>query len=70
MNKILQKFARDWLKDKLAMLPADNNLIFKRMYSRADLAKPIDSVIDDMSVTQLDWAMQQVQNTLDKRAIV
>jgi len=65
MNNQLQKFARDTLKAGLVQLPKENQIIFKRMYSHKDLSKPIDKVVDDMPVDQLDWAMTQVQNTID-----
>ncbi len=65
MNKYLQKFARDFLKDGLDRLSDENKLVFMRMYSHADLEKPITEVVDNLSEDKLDWAMQQVQNTLD-----
>lgn len=66
MNHILQKFARDWLKEQLAKLPDSNVDIFKRMYSPFAIAAPIDRVIDQMPADKLDWAMTQVENTLKK----
>ena len=74
MNKQLQDFARGELKNGLAKLPEDNHRVFKLMYARdngkrsvADaLAMPINGVVDLMQPEQLDWAMQQVQSSLDK----
>lgn len=66
MNQHLQKFARQWLKDGLAKLPESNHEIFKRMYSHKDLNKPINDVVDAMPADKLDWAMQQVENSLRK----
>lgn len=74
MNKKLQDFARAELKDGLAKLPEENNRTFKLMYARdngkrsvADaVAMPINDVVDCMPPEQLDWAMQQVQSSLDK----
>ena len=83
MNKQLQEFARQQLKEGLAALPENNQTIFKRMYSfqwkfdgegrsftpngdKADLDKPISDVVDDMPEDKLDWAMQQVENSLIK----
>ena len=36
------------------------------MYSPDDLEKSIDDVVDAMPEKRLDWAMQQIQRTLDK----
>ena len=66
MNEALQKFARDKLKEGLYNLPEENQLFFKRMYSHKDLQATINSVVDKMPEDKLDWAMQQVQRTLDK----
>lgn len=68
MNQQLQQFARQTLKDGLAKLSEDSQLVFKRMYSHRDLAKPINDVVDDMPPEKLDWAMQQVENSLRKLA--
>ena len=74
MNKQFQDFARAELKAGLASLPEDNHRNFKLMYARdngkrsvADaVAMPITDVVDCMPQEQLDWAMQQVQASLDK----
>jgi len=36
------------------------------MYSHEDISLPINEIVDKMPAKQLDWAMQQVQNTLNK----
>jgi hypothetical protein len=68
MNHILQGFARQWLKDGLAKLPEGSHLLFRRMYSHDDLTRPIDAVVDEMAPEKLNWAMQQVENSLEKAA--
>lgn len=65
MNKALKEFARQNLKDGLAKLPKYSRLLFKKMYSHDDLDKNINDVVDDMDESKLDWAMQQVQRSLD-----
>lgn len=65
MNDELQEFARDKLKEGLAKLPKDNQLIFKRMYSHKDLDRDINVVVDLMPEDTLDWAMQQVSRSLE-----
>lgn len=66
MNQQIQDFARSTLKAGLAKLSPANHLLFKRMYSPKNLEADINSVVDSMPVEKLDWAMQQVQRTLDK----
>jgi len=66
MNNQLQKFARDQLKAGLAKLPESNQHFFKRMYSHENLDATICDVVDAMTEEKLDWAMQQVQRSLDK----
>jgi len=67
MNSTLSAFARRNLRDNLALCTAREQLLFKRMYSHLDLDKPINDVVDAMPDEKLDWAMQQVQRTVDKR---
>lgn len=66
MNSKMQEFARDTLKKGLAELPEKSHLLFKRMYSFEDLGADINDVIDNMPEEKLDWAMQQVQRSIDK----
>ena len=74
MNKQLQDFARAELKTGLAELPEENHRTFKFMYARDNgkrsvvdaVAMQINDVVDLMPPEQLDWAMQQVQASLDK----
>ena len=41
-------------------------MLFKRMYAHGNLDADINSVVDSMPAEKLDWAMQQVYNTLRK----
>ena len=66
MNDQLQAFARTSLKEGLAKLPEDWQLLFKRMYSHKNVELPIDVVVDRMPEEKLDWAMQQVQKSIQK----
>ena len=65
MNNELQVFARATLKENLAKCTEGQQLIFKRMYSHLDLDREIDAVVDEMPEEKLDWAMQQVQRSVD-----
>jgi len=66
MNNKLQDFARNELKIGLAQCTAEEQLLFKRMYSHKNLELPVDDVVDNMPAEKLDWAMQQVERTLAK----
>ncbi len=61
----LQIFARTSLKDNLAKCTEGQQLTFKKMYSHLDLDRDINKVVDGMSEDKLDWAMQQVQRSVD-----
>ena len=67
MNSDLQEYARSTLIKGLLSLPEENQLFFKRMYSHTDLEKNIIDVINDMPEDKLDWAMQQVERTINEK---
>ena len=66
MNKQLEAFAKSELKEGLKQLSEAQRLLFKRMYSHKNLELSIEEVVDNMPTDKLDWAMQQVQNSLAK----
>ena len=68
MNDELQAFARAQILDGLSQLPDRCVMLFKRMYAHRDLDKPLANVVRDIPAEKLDWAMQQVSNTLAKHA--
>lgn len=76
MNSKLQDFAREQLKAGLAQLPETWQRTFKLMYGRGNgkrsvqdtVALQINDVVDIMPEDKLDWAMQQVENSLKKLA--
>lgn len=61
----MENYARTELKAQLASCDEKQQLLFKRMYSHADLTKSIDEVVDSMPVEKLDWALSQVERTLN-----
>ncbi len=65
MNETLQAYARDELKKGLSRCVPTEIMLFKRMYSPTDTMKPINEVVDDMPYEKLDWAMQQVERTIE-----
>jgi len=66
MNSQLQKYARNELKAGLAKLPENHRMLFTRMYSHKNLGADINDIIDAMPEDKLDWAMQQVQRSMEK----
>jgi hypothetical protein len=66
MNKTLSNFAREKLKQGLLQLPDGWQMMFKRMYSHGNLDADINNVVDNMPEDKLDWAMQQVEQSLIK----
>lgn len=74
MNKQLRVFAEATLKEGLAKCTEDQRLLFKKMYAHGNLEMPIDKVVDNLPDEKIDWAMQQVEqtlksNTMKKRSI-
>ena len=67
MNEQLLKFAKDTLKEGLSKCDEGQQRRFKQMYSHGNLDMDISEVVESMPEEKLDWAMQQVQRTLDKR---
>ncbi len=63
----MQKFARSTLLEGLNQLTKDHRRLFKRMYSHKNLEAPIEEVVANMPGDKLDWAMQQVQRTLEEK---
>ena len=68
MNNQQQDNARAVLKRGLSKLPESSQLLFNGMYagSSHNLGIDINKVVDEMKAEDLDWAMEQVQNSLDK----
>ena len=67
MNAILAAYARQWLKDALADRCTETHReVFARMYSHQDTSKPVNAIVDAMPTGRLDWAMTQVQRTIEQ----
>jgi hypothetical protein len=66
MNEQLKNFAKTQLKDGLKQLPDNMQTIFKRIYSPDNLELSIDEVVNNIPQEKLDWAMRQVENSLQK----
>lgn len=68
MNEHLAIFARQTIKEGLQVCSDVQLGLFKRMYSPNDLNLHIDTVVDNIPVEKLSWAMTQVQNSISKDA--
>jgi hypothetical protein len=66
MNKKLQELARKTLKEGLSKCTDEQKLVFARMYYPNNIDLDYEVVVDNMPADKLDWAMSQVQRTLDK----
>ena len=68
MNNNLQDLVRSEILEGLQKLPAAWQLIFKRMYSHENLDAPLDQIVNNIPEERLNWAMQQIINSLNKVA--
>jgi hypothetical protein len=74
VNKDLELYARGRLLETLEQIPQANQRIFKLMYGRDNGKRsvedtenlPMSAVIAEIHNDNLDWAMQQVANTIRK----
>ncbi len=74
MNIQLQNFARQFIKDRLDQLPSSHHRLFQLMYGRDNgkrstknaEAMTIEEVVNEVPPEKLDWAMQQVENSIKK----
>ena len=67
MNDQLETYARNTLKEGLAQCSDGEQLLFKRMYAHGNLDMPLSKIVNNMEPEKLDWAMDQVKRTLDKK---
>jgi hypothetical protein len=65
MNKTISNNTRQLLKDNLSKCTEPQQHLFKRMYS-TDTTLPIDTIVDNMPDDKLDWALTQVEKTIEK----
>ena len=67
MNEQMQRYARNTIKEGLSRCTSAEQLIFRRMYSPNALELPINEIVDKIEPERLDWAMQQILNTLEEK---
>jgi len=66
MNETLKNTAKEMLKELLAECTEGQQLMFKRMYCHKNLELPINKAVDQMADDKIDWAMTQVERTVEK----
>jgi hypothetical protein len=75
MNQQLQDFARQQIRDGLELMGPEQLRVFALMYGRKGgrrsvedaVAMPMAEIVAEIPPEKLDWAMQQVANTLEKQ---
>ncbi|MEJ2294088.1 MAG: hypothetical protein P8Y23_04910 [Candidatus Lokiarchaeota archaeon] len=65
MNKNIQDFARNYIKDGLKKLPERCTVLFKKMYANGCMTLDIETVVNKMPDSKLDWAMQQIERSIE-----
>ena len=65
-NETIKNVAKEMLKELLAKCTEGQQLIFKRMYCHKNLELPINEAVDQMADDKIDWAMTQVERTVEK----
>jgi hypothetical protein len=65
-NKTLIEFAQNQILSGLQQLPNEWIHRFKQMYSHRNLEKSIEKIVRDMPNEKLDWALSQVERSVEK----
>lgn len=63
-NEAIINFTKNEIKSGLEKLNDGCQLLFKRMYSHNNLNATIQEAVDGMDIEKLDWALSQVQRSL------
>lgn len=66
MEQSVEAFYREQLIEGLQKCNEQQMHLFKRMYSHKDPEADIETVVANMSLDKLDWALKQVNRTLAK----
>lgn len=69
MNTTIKNIVKKILKELLIECTDEQQLIFKRMYSHKNLELSINEAVDQMADNEIDWAMTQVERTVEKNRI-
>ena len=64
-NETIKNAAKEMLKELLTECTDGQKLMFKRMYSHKNLELQINEAVDQMADDKIDWAMTQVERTVE-----
>lgn len=64
MNKAIETFARDKIKEGLIRCNEGQRKIFRRMYGHGKPECSLRGIVDSLPVEKLDWALTQIQNAI------
>lgn len=65
-NETIINFTKEKLKELLDKCTVKQQMLFKQMYSYNNLDMSINNVVDNMDIDKLDWALSQVERTVEK----
>lgn len=65
-NQTIINFTKERLKILLTECTDGQQLLFKRMYSNGNLNLSIYDTVDQMDDNRLEWALSQVERTIEK----
>ena len=65
-NDTIKQFAKTQLKELLSKCTEGQQLMFKRMYCHENLESSIEDAVDQMPDGKIDWAMTQIERTIEK----
>lgn len=74
MNETLKNFAVQEISSSLSLVSEKQERVFRLMYGRNGgkrsvddaLAMPISDIVKEIPESGLDWAMQQLQNSINR----
>lgn len=69
-NETIIKLSKDKLKELLSECSDNQQLTFKRMYCHKNLELSINDAVDQMEDEKIDWAMTQVEKTVEKNRLI
>jgi hypothetical protein len=62
----VKEFKVKLMLDLLNQCTPEQQLFFKRMYSHKNLEKPIEDVVKDLPEEKYNWAICQIENSVEK----
>lgn len=66
MNKEAVVFCQNWLVKNLSLCTEPQIRLFKQMYCKNNFGLSVQDAVACVQEDKLDWAMQQVERTLEK----